>query len=730
MSENREYYEEEIERERRNRHSTASKEYCCALKNYNNQQKQLKQVAEVVKKIATGPEWYQELSPQQNSILCNLKENLQLDYEEGKSGRTRKSLKALGISTFIPQVVIAEALVASKLYPIDFLFEIKKYLDQKTSTLNADPSNTRQRRLYTPQERILMSSIVFLAFPCLINKLEYCLDEPVADKELSYISLPKQKKWKANPLSPYLDVNPEPTAPTTEIDKIKWHNAKFKSQKTRKAYMTKKKEQIQQIKIDVERKTTLKMRIKYPEHPLEKMFYKPPVVMDFREPSVIDHDGLKKTKDIEWLADQEKPTVDAADDSRRLAAQQDATEISETQSPHQSLIEDENETPDDYGWLNREMAAHYSMDDLSETSENIPLSFEDATAITANVLPSEASATVNVVVAPAGTPETVCQPPHVVTTAGILSADEKNNHKAVNLSDQNPVLSGNQDSRLSQAEAMLLRIFQEKSGDCKNVQQFQKLQSNEKDTVLTSQLATASRTDKESEFRDRIERDKLNVLELKPSLAEITKASTFHKENNENNIEDGVNEEVKIDKVLQMLRNLPAWKQLKAVLRFLAILGDPIASFPELTELRALKRWYEIRINKDRYLTRKKKLDLMLKSIEAWNKPRPKATNVPIPSMPYPIKNSSHNEKVTWNQVEDAKHKIEVAKKEYITKVKELAIDNARELYPTMECIYFKSKVNRNFKQTFYNYYPAKEDDCLDNVLGTIHEIRKPTADT
>lgn len=45
MSENREYYEEEIERERRNRHSTASKEYCCALKNYNNQQKQLSKAA-------------------------------------------------------------------------------------------------------------------------------------------------------------------------------------------------------------------------------------------------------------------------------------------------------------------------------------------------------------------------------------------------------------------------------------------------------------------------------------------------------------------------------------------------------------------------------------------------------------------------------------------------------------------------------------------------------------
>jgi len=41
----------------------------------------------------------------------------------------------------------------------------------------------QQTKLYTPEERILMSSIFYLAFPSLIKKLDYCLKEPVPYKK-------------------------------------------------------------------------------------------------------------------------------------------------------------------------------------------------------------------------------------------------------------------------------------------------------------------------------------------------------------------------------------------------------------------------------------------------------------------------------------------------------------------------------------------------------------------
>lgn len=71
-----------------------------------------------------------------------------------------------------------------------------------------------------------------------------------------------------------------------------------------------------------------------------------------------------------------------------------------------------------------------------------------------------------------------------------------------------------------------------------------------------------------------------------------------------------------------------------------------------------------------------------------------------------------------------------MAKKNYSKKLKQMAVDNARNLYPTMECVYFKSNVNQNFKHTFFNYFPAKEDDCFENVIGTIPGKSKQIADS
>lgn len=42
---------------------------------------------------------------------------------------------------------------------------------------------------------------------------------------------------------------------------------------------------------------------------------------------------------------------------------------------------------------------------------------------------------------------------------------------------------------------------------------------------------------------------------------------------------------------------------MQAVLEFLAILGDPIASLPNVTELEIIQHWYETRLNSNTYYT-------------------------------------------------------------------------------------------------------------------------------
>jgi len=65
------------------------------------------------------------------NILDGLKDCMREDYDSGTIKNTRRTLKALGVPSFIPHVVIMDALIDSQLYPIPFLTAIKNYVIQK-----------------------------------------------------------------------------------------------------------------------------------------------------------------------------------------------------------------------------------------------------------------------------------------------------------------------------------------------------------------------------------------------------------------------------------------------------------------------------------------------------------------------------------------------------------------------------------------------------------------------
>lgn len=53
------------------------------------------------------------------------------DFDLATTKSTRRALKALGVSTFIPHAVVQDAFLKAELYVIDFLQTIKDYVIQK-----------------------------------------------------------------------------------------------------------------------------------------------------------------------------------------------------------------------------------------------------------------------------------------------------------------------------------------------------------------------------------------------------------------------------------------------------------------------------------------------------------------------------------------------------------------------------------------------------------------------
>lgn len=51
---------------------------------------------------------------------------------------------------------------------------------------------------------------------------------------------------------------------------------------------------------------------------------------------------------------------------------------------------------------------------------------------------------------------------------------------------------------------------------------------------------------------------------------------------------------------------------------------------------------------------------LMIQSINAWSAPRPKLTSVNIPNNPMQSKNNIDAMKITWNQVNEVKRKVNI----------------------------------------------------------------------
>lgn len=115
--------------------------------------------------------------------------------------------------------------------------------------------------------------------------------------------------------------------------------------------------------------------------------------------------------------------------------------------------------------------------------------------------------------------------------------------------------------------------------------------------------------------------------------------------------------------------------------------------------------------------------ELLRDSVYFWQLPRPKVKDIPIPQNP--CTHLRNNTKWTWNKKETALKKINQTKNNYIYKVKELMLNNTKNLYPTFKTLHYKSRLNKDLKKTYHCYFPTKEDDIVFANMSTKNENLK-----
>lgn len=196
------------------------------------------------------------------------------------------------------------------------------------------------------------------------------------------------------------------------------------------------------------------------------------------------------------------------------------------------------------------------------------------------------------------------------------------------------------------------------------------------------------------------------------------------KEGDEDGGEDVVEEEVvegvpeetvepqqsELEKLWNEIAALPKNKQLQHALGVLRGMGDPLARLPKVHTIPTVLRWLELRRGKNRILSSAAKEELLRRSRGMW-KLAPTGNVMEGPK----VNCSKKVERLlTWDKKKWLGAEIDKSLRKYYPKVKQEKVDNARTFFPTMLNHYdYGSKLNRNFRDVFFTYLPAREADTF-----------------
>uniref|UniRef100_A0A1B6J5R0 DUF4771 domain-containing protein n=1 Tax=Homalodisca liturata TaxID=320908 RepID=A0A1B6J5R0_9HEMI len=165
-----------------------------------------------------------------------------------------------------------------------------------------------------------------------------------------------------------------------------------------------------------------------------------------------------------------------------------------------------------------------------------------------------------------------------------------------------------------------------------------------------------------------------------------------------------------LQKLCEEIRELPREKQLRSALKILSDLGDPLAQLPKLHKLPAIQRWLEIRRGKRRILSEEVKQTLLQTSRGMW-KTAMTTQSTKGPKLDIPKR---EERLLTWDRKKWLNSQVKRELLNYNSRLRQEKVDNARYFFPAMLNHYdHGSKLNRNFRDLYFTYFPSREADIF-----------------
>uniref|UniRef100_A0A1B6LCJ2 DUF4771 domain-containing protein n=1 Tax=Graphocephala atropunctata TaxID=36148 RepID=A0A1B6LCJ2_9HEMI len=172
------------------------------------------------------------------------------------------------------------------------------------------------------------------------------------------------------------------------------------------------------------------------------------------------------------------------------------------------------------------------------------------------------------------------------------------------------------------------------------------------------------------------------------------------------------------------IKELSQKTQLQSALKVLSELGDPLAQLPKLHTLPTIQRWVEIRRGKRRILSQKLKEELLRTSRGMWATAST-AESVKGPKLDIP---KTEERLLTWNKKKWLASQVKSEVQKFNSRLKQSKVDNSRYFFPAMLNHYdHGSKLNRNFRDLFFTYLPAREGDTFTYRPWKPNETRNST---
>ncbi|CAH1397737.1 unnamed protein product [Nezara viridula] len=665
-----------------------------------------------------GPFWFQDLSPQQMSLIDNLEVALQTDLKESHSGRAQQFLYDLGIWPEVQPKLVAKCVKKSGANVIDFFFLIHKVVvDIETPEYEKKFAESKKTKTpispYSINERILLTSVFHYHFPTLLKKLDQLLPPPYQEPTVLWGKKPPKikKRYKSPYLEP-LPINEKPwyeERAEEELErKVIRRMKREKETKERQELMDKMKQQEAMLKIKNQEK-----RIKPKEKEEQKTAVRPGSITM----SVFDEDDLIN---MAALPPRERKSFFFQKYSKRMSTylesrtsneeieEQGIEEQSSTVIRHKSLSPEETKKdigqseeessdrkliPEDFSAATLEVGSEPMFEEVinSYLEPDVPDMFP---MVDAKVAESFRTSLLGGIFG-AFTHDTKC----------LLDTELEDISEDIHLIKAPSINTPKTSSEETVEEFKPKNYWVPLDITLKELTSVSRISSRshlEQSLFPTNKMSGPPLPDL-SVLKNVIRVSKKISLNKdmpmkKPYVVECTDSTCALVENKELPMSE-------FDLAKNRISTLVGKKQLIAAIKFLCDKGDPLAILPEMELVPWLIRWYDKRRGIKRNLTKADKEELIERSQNLWSAPYTYPTAAPMVVIP--------EGNYRWNQKRWLMDLINTRLYNHNRAIKHILIDNARDLFPTMFCEYYDTPLNKRFKDTFYAYFPARERDCL-----------------